>query len=159
MSEFPSESHQMLKPFEGTFRAEVKLWFGPGEPQVSTGTMTNTFELNHQFLSQSYQGDADDGPFPNFQGRGYWGYNTAANQFEGFWVDTASTIMMNETGEVDESGKVWTMCGEFHNPQDGQVMKKRSVITLVDDQSHVMEQFIESAQGEFKTMEIRYERA
>ena len=38
--------HQSLARFEGTWRAEVKLWMQPGaEPQVSQGTMTNTLVL------------------------------------------------------------------------------------------------------------------
>ena len=158
MSEFPSDHHQLLKPFEGKFSAVVTLWMGPGEPMVSTGTMTNSFELNNQFLHQHYEGDATDGPFPGFQGRGYWGFNTATNEYEGFWIDTASTLMMHESGAVDDSGKVWEMAGDFKNPQDGSDMKKRSVIKLEDNDHHTMEQFMATADGEFKTMEIKYER-
>ena len=43
-------------------------------------------------------------PFPDFEGRGFWGYNKNPRQYEGFWIDTASTIMQTEFGEVDESG-------------------------------------------------------
>ncbi len=158
MSEFPTDHHQRLEPFAGKFTAKVTLWMGPGDPMVSTGTMTNSFDLNGQFLHQNYVGDAVDGPFPNFQGRGYWGYNTASNEYEGFWIDTASTIMMTEAGSIDDSGKIWTMNGTFTSPQDGSEIKKRSVIKLIDNDNHMMEQFIETADGEFKTMEITYNR-
>ena len=62
--------HHKLKPFEGTFRAQVRIWMGAGEPVVSTGTMVNEFELDGRFLRQTYKGDPSDGPFGAFEGRG-----------------------------------------------------------------------------------------
>ena len=158
--EFPTEWHQKLAPFAGQFTAEIQLLMGPGEPQVITGVMTNGFELNNQFLQQVYAGDASDGPFPDFAGRGYWGYNTATNQYEGFWIDTASTLMMHETGDVDAAGKVWTMVGAFSHPQTGQRLTRKTVITLVDDDHHKMEQFMDGPDGqEMKTMVMNYTRS
>ena len=155
-----TEDHDRLKPFEGTFRAEVKMWMGPGEPHISTGTMTNTFELGGRFLNQTYKGDPNEGPFPGFEGRGYWGYNTTDKRYEGVWMDTACTQMQTEQGQVDGSGKVWTMHGEMTCPQSGQLMKKRSVITLTDNDHHTMEMFWDMGDGnEFKGMEITYARA
>ncbi len=67
--------------------------------------------------------------------------------------------MQTETGEVDESGKVWTMVGEMPNPsQPGQTMVKRSVITLEDDDHHRMEMYFDTGEGETKSMEIEYQR-
>ena len=47
-----TEHHERLKPFEGTFKGEVKMWMGPGDPMVSTGTMVNSLELGGKFLHQ-----------------------------------------------------------------------------------------------------------
>ncbi len=153
-----SEQHEKLKSFVGTFAAEVKLWMGPGEPMVSTGTMTSTLELGGRFLHQVFKGDPGGGPFPDFEGRGYWGYNTAARKFEGFWIDTASTVMQTETGDLDASGRIWTMIGETTYPT-GKAMQKRSVITLKDDDHHVMEMYFKGPDGnEMKGMEIQYTR-
>ena len=155
-----TDAHERLKPFEGTFQAEVKMWMGPGDPHTSTGTMTNAFELGGRFLKQNYKGHDVDGPFPNFEGRGYWGYNTVNNCYEGFWIDTAATFFQIETGQVDDSGKVWEMTGTMTNPQTGDPLVKRSVITLHDENSHTMEMFFE-AQGQpsCKAMEIVYTRS
>lgn len=155
----PGEAHAKLEPFAGTFHAEVKLWMGPGDPQVSTGTMVSSFDLGGTFLKQVYKGDPNEGPFPNFEGRGYWGFNKMTERYEGFWIDNASTMMQNETGELDASGKVWTMEGILPNPQAGGEMKKRSVITLIDDDHHSMEMYFETPDGESKGMEIQYSRA
>lgn len=155
----PGAEHDRLQPFVGTFTAEVRMWMGPGDPMVSTGVMTNAFDLGGRFLKQTYQGDDLDGPFPNFEGRGYWGYNTVDKRYEGFWIDTASTFMQNEQGDVDAAGKVWTMTGEMTNPESGEPMGKKSVITLVDDDHHTMEMYFSTPAGEMKCMEINYTRS
>lgn len=155
-----AEEHKRLAPFVGTFRAEVKIWMGPGEPSISTGTMINTFELGGRFLQQVYKRDSGGGPFANFEGRGYWGFNKATKKYEGFWIDTASTIMQMETGQVDKSGKVWTMAGSFTDPGSGRPMTKRSVITLQDKDHHSLEMFFPGPDGkDAKGMEIRYTRS
>jgi hypothetical protein len=154
----PGAEHERLRPFVGTFRADVKMWMGPGEPMVTTGTMVNTFRLGNRFLNQEYRGDATEGPFPNFEGHGYWGFNKATGKYEGFWIDTASTMMQNQAGTVDEAGKTWTMIGEMVDPS-GESVRKRSVITLEDDDHHRMEMYFVKGDQEFKGMEIRYTRA
>ena len=154
----PTEEHGRLKAFVGTFRAQVKLWMGPGDPAVSTGTMTNTMQLGGRFLHQEYRGDPGEGSFPDFQGRGYWGFNKATGKYEGFWIDTASTIMQFESGAVDRGGKRWTMAGEMTGP-DGKTLVKRSVITLQDVDHHMLEMYFTHGGEEKKGMEIRYTRA
>ena len=155
----PGAEHEKLKPFEGTFKSEVKMWMGPGDPMVSTGTMVNSWQLNGLFLHQDYKGDATEGPFPNFVGKGYWGYNPASGQYEGFWIDTASIMMQTETGTIDDSGKVWTMLSEVPNPHGEGMMQKRSIITLIDENTHKMDVFFIADGNEMKTMEINYARA
>ena len=156
----PGSEHQRLQPFEGTFKSEVKLWMGPGEPVISTGTMTSTWDINGLFMHQDYVGDPNEGPFPEFKGKGYWGYNTATEKYEGFWIDNASTIMQSESGTCDAEGKTWEMCGEMTCPQSKQQFKKRSVVTLIDNDHNKMETFHTGPDGnEMKTMEINYTRA
>ncbi len=156
----PVEQHGKMAPFAGTFKAEVKLWFGPGEPMVSTGVMTNTMELGGRFLQHDYIGDPCDGPFGEFKGRGFWGYNTQTNQYEGLWIDTACSSFQLEYGDVDASGKVWTMKGEMINPMNGEPLKKRTIVTLVDDDHHTMVSYQSGPDGlEYKAMEISYARA
>jgi Protein of unknown function (DUF1579) len=156
----PSPQHALLKPFEGTFRATVKLWMFPGEPIVQQGTMVNTFQLGGRFLFQDYTGDPSPPPFPTFLGKGYWGYNTATKIYEGFWVDNASTMMQFEKGDVDESGKIWTMTSSFVHPNTGQTMTKRSVIRLIDDDHNDLTSYTAGPDGkESRNMEITFVRA
>ena len=154
----PTEQHKRFELFAGTFKAELKMWMGPGDPIVSTGVLTSTLVLGGRFLQQVFKGDPGAGSVPVFEGRGFWGFNKATNKYEGFWIDTASTEMQTEVGEVDTAGRVWTMVGEITDPK-GNTLKKRSVITLEDNDHHKMEMFFSAPDAkEFKAMEIRYER-
>ncbi|MDX1503305.1 MAG: DUF1579 domain-containing protein [Thermoanaerobaculia bacterium] len=155
----PAPEHERLRPFAGTFRAEVRIWMGPGDPLVMKGTMENTLDLGGLFLRQVYTGDDVEGPFPAFEGRGFWGFNTVTGRYEGFWVDNASSVMQTESGEVDESGKVWTLRGEIPDPKTGDTLRRRTVITLHDPDHHTMESYFDREGGEQKAMEIDYERA
>ncbi len=156
----PGAEHALLKPFEGTFRSIVKLFFGPNETMVHEGTMKNTFTLAGLYLFQDYVGDPNPGPWPAFLGQGYWGYNFGTKQYEGFWIDNASSMMQMETGTVDDAGKVWTMMSSFTHPHSNQTVRKRTVIRLLDIDNHDMTTWMTDALGqEMKTMEITYRRA
>jgi len=156
-----TEHHAKLDPFVGTFKARVKFWMGPGEPQISTGTMENTWDLGGRFIKQVYTGDATEGPFLHLEGRGYWGYNTTTGKYEGFWIDSGSTVMQAEVGTLDETGKLWTMVGSnLIDPYSGKPMIKRNIIMLIDEGSHTAETFFVPPDGrETKSMEVTYIRA
>jgi hypothetical protein len=155
----PGAEHERLEPFTGKFKAEVKMWMGPGDPHVSMGTMNNSRVLGGLYLAQDYVGDAADPAFPGFLGKGFWGFNPVTRKYEGFWIDNASSIMQLENGDVDASGKVWTMHSEVPCPPNGDLFKKRSVITLIDEDHHRIEMYFTGQDGnEMKCMEISYQR-
>ena len=156
----PGPHHKLLKPFEGTFKSEVQMWMGPGDPMLSTGTIENKFHLNGLYLHQEYVGNRTDGPFPSFAGYGYWGYNMTAGEYQGFWIDNASTTMQLEAGNVDASGKVWEMSSEFVMPGTDAIMKKRTVFTVVSDDHHTMDSYMTPPGAEeMRSMFIGYQRA
>ena len=153
----PTADHERLKPFEGTFKSEVQMWMGPGDPMISTGVMVNTFQVGGLYLHQDYQGDETDGPFPTFQGGGYWGFNTSSQQYEEFWIDCASTMMQLEKGTVDETGKIFEMSSEFE--MHGAKIKKQSIFTVFNNDHHRMEAFMTPPNSEkMKSMVIDYRR-
>lgn len=156
----PGAEHKLLKPFEGTFRAKVSLWMGPGDPVIHHGVMVSAFQVGGLFLHQDYVGDAAPGPWPAFLGKGYWGFNSTTKLYEGFWIDNASTMMQLETGTVDTCGKVWTMQSTFVHPHIGQQVTKKSIIRLIDNDHHEMTTFIIGPDGkETRTMQIDYVRS
>lgn len=151
--------HARMTPLAGEFRATVRMWMGPGDPHVSTGVMVNTWDLGGRFLKQVYKGNDMEGPFPNFEGRGYMGYNDATGRWEGVWLDNAATMMHIDEGEYDESVGHWEMSGTLTNPENGLVMRKRSVFRVLDNDRHTMESWFAAPDGpEFKSMEIEFER-
>jgi hypothetical protein len=155
--------HEHLTKFEGTWRAEVKMWMGPGpetgaEPMISHGTMVNTLIFGGKFLEQSYKDDSG-----MFEGKGFFGYNPIEDRWEGFWIDTMATFMMTERGQYDQKAGAWTMTDELRDPGSGHMMKKRSVITMHADGTHTMETWFTPSEGgnagkESKCMEIGYTR-
>ncbi len=155
----PGPEHDRLKPFAGRFLADVSVWMGPGEPMLSTGTMVNKWDLEGLYLHQIYQGEPSEPGWPAFAGRGYWGYNFGTREYEGFWIDNASSMMQTETGNVDATGKTWTMNSEFIHPASGDKVRKRSEIRLIDIDHHEMEAWMASGDDpEHRTMLIRYRR-
>ncbi len=151
----PVVEHTKLEPFAGEFRATVKMWMDPaGEPMVSTGVMKNQWILGGRFLEQVYE---DDQGF--FSGRGHWGYNRTDGRYEGFWIDTATTMMMTESGQMDREGH-WTMTSTMSDPCGSGTMHKRTTIELVSPDEHVMTTYIrpEGMGSECKCMEISFIR-
>jgi hypothetical protein len=155
----PGIEHELFKQFVGTWKGKVQIWMGPGDPVESTGTMVNEMDLDGRFLKQTYTGDANDGPFPNFAGRGFFGFNNTTGKFEGFWIDTASNQMATEFGDYDEATKTWTMLGEM-NMGGGKTCGKRSVFTVLNENEQTLEMFFDMpGAGESKGMHIHYTRA
>lgn len=155
----PGDEHALMQPMVGAFRAEVSLFMGPGEPVVMRGSMRNEWDLGGLFLKQTYTGDpAADGQ-PGFDGRGYWGFNQTTGEYEGFWIDIATSMFQLERGSVDASGRVWTMIGQLPHPQGG-TLRKKSVITVESPDRHRIEQFLTPEGGEeFRSMQIVFTRS
>ena len=148
--------HESLARFAGTWRAEVKFWMDPAQPpQVSRGTMTNMLVLGGRFLQQEYRDDAG-----MFEGRGFWGYNTIDQRYEGVWIDSMATFFQIEHGQHDPAADTYTMVGTMTDPTSRRPMRKRSVIVYRGPNEHTLEMFFEGQAGrENKAMEIRYTRA
>ena len=152
----PGAPHEKLQAFEGTWDAAVQFWMQPGaDPVPSQGTMVNEWILGGRFLEQRYESDFMGSPF---HGRGLFGYSQLDQRYEGFWVDTMSTGMLIESGSYDESTRTFTMLGQVTNPADGQVMRKKTIITVESETRHTMAMhFSEGEPEEFwKCMEIVY---
>ncbi len=153
----PGPHHHLLDVFVGTWHATVTLWMQPeAPPQVSEGTMVNQWVLGSRFLEQRYEG----GLFgATFQGRGFWGYHNGAQRYEGFWIDSASTVMQTEHGSYDAATRTFKMEGGFPNPTTGAPMSRRTIIAIVSDDEHRMEMFMPGPDGvPAKVMEITYRR-
>ena len=152
----PGEFHKFLAKMEGTWKAEVKMWEGPGEPQVSQGTSVNTMVLGGRYLRQEFKSTMMDMPF---EGIGYTGYDNVMKRFQATWMDNMTTAMMVGTGSLDATGKVMTSIMTYSDPQSGKEVVSRSIGRIVDEKTHVFEMYGPGPDGkEIKMMEITYRK-
>jgi len=149
--------HEHLALFEGRWKAEVDLYFGPGaEANPMTGIMDTKLICNGLFAQQTYTGDQEF-MGRKFSGSGLFGYNGSADRWEGVWIDTASSAMQIGLGWMTEPGRRWEMSGTLTVP--GGAMRKRTLVTVNEDGSHGMEIFFTPPGGEeFRSVDARYTR-
>ena len=70
-----------------------------------------------------------------------------------------STAVMTSEGTFDAAGKVMTSWGTMDDVMAGKTVKVKSIVTVTDADTHVMEMYGPGPDGkDFKNMEIRYTR-
>jgi hypothetical protein len=153
----PGENHKLMETMAGTFKAVVKTFHGPGAPpEVSEGLSVNTMVLGGRYLRQEFKGEFMG---ETFEGVGFMGYDNVLKKFQGVWMDSMSTAMMNGTSALDKTGKVLNGATTYTDPATGKVKTTRDVMTLVDKDRHVSQMYEKGPDGkEFLMMEITYTR-
>lgn len=153
----PGPEHRALDPFVGTWRTAVSMWWSPdGPPDVSTGTMTNAWTLDGHHLEQRYSGTAGGQPF---QGQGTWGFDVAAGEYNGMWIDTMSTSMMVSRGKRSADGKTFVMTSTNTDPVSGKRVNSEEEIVIESPDRHTMTSYkLEDGKRVEKSMQIVYER-
>jgi hypothetical protein len=139
----------------GTWKAQVKSWMGPGEPQTSEGTSELSMILGGRFLKDEFHGNFMGQPF---EGHGLTGYNNMNKMYVGTWVDSMGTAIESMTGKMDAAGKVLTMTGTTEDPLTHKKSNVKYVTKIVDANNHVFEIWGDSSGKEMKQMEITYTR-
>jgi hypothetical protein len=150
----PNESHAKLKGMEGTWKATVKTWFAPGDPQVSEGVSENKLILGGRYLEQRYTGNMMGMPF---EGYGLTGFDVKKGVYTTYWIDNMSTAVMSATASMDASGKTMTSTYTADGP-DGKPMEYKNVTQIVDANSHLFTMYGVMGGKDVKQMEITYSR-
>jgi hypothetical protein len=130
----PGPYHDHLNVFEGNWKATVKHWRGPGEPEVSEATIKYEWILGGRFLRETVKGAFEGEPFEGF---GLIGYDNAKKQYCTVWCDNMSTGIYTSHGTCDDSGKVFTYYSTHTNPVTGEDEKGRSVAKVINDNTFV----------------------
>jgi uncharacterized protein DUF1579 len=151
----PGPQHEALKAMAGSWKAQVKSWMGPGEPQVSEGTSELSVILGGRFLKDEFHGTFGGQPF---EGYGLTGYDNMKKMYVGTWVDSFGTTISSMSGKMDAAGKVLTMHGTYEDPLTHKKSHVRYVTKIVDANNHVFEMYGDSTGKEMKQMEITYTR-
>jgi hypothetical protein len=151
------EEHRALDAFLGTWKATVTVYWSPdAPPDVSTGTMTNTWVLDGRHLEQRYDGFAGGEPF---KGLGTWGFDIAAGEYYGTWIDSMGTAIMLSTGPRSADGKTFKLTSVNTDPVSGKRVPSEEVIVIESPSRHTMTSYKLDGKKRTKWMEIIYERA
>jgi len=152
----PGEGHAKLKGMEGNWDAAVKMYMSPGAPTESKATATRKSIMDGRFIVEDYSGDFMGMPF---KGMGIFGYDNMQKKYVSTWLDNMGTGIMNSTGTVDATGKIFTYTGDSADPMTGKMVKMTMVTTIIDDKKHT---FVMNGPGpdgkDAKMMEITYTR-
>ena len=152
----PNEHHRALDVMAGDWTTEAWFAMAPGAPRDEhEGTAHNEWLMGGRYLGTSYEGKFGGMPF---EGHGVMGYdNINGNYFTG-WIDSMSTGLLLDKGQMSADGKTLTMGSEMKDPM-GNMVKTRSVTRIESKDRHVMEFWHAGPDGEFaKVGEIAFTR-
>jgi len=124
----PGPEHEVLKMMEGEWTAKVSMM-----GQESTGTMTNTMEMNGLWLVSRYEGEMMGS---EFTGLGLLSYDAASEKYVGTWVDSMTTALEPSRGTYDKAKKELTMDQAGVDPMSGERITMTQVTTIKDRDHH-----------------------
>lgn len=153
----PGERHKMLGTLVGDWKTEAKMWWDPKHPpEVTQGESHQTWIMDGRFVEQSYVGKMGR---DQFAGKGTIGFDNVRGRYISSWIDTMGTGMMTTEGQIDPSGKVITLNGEYVDPITKLSKQVRTVTTIESSDRHRFEMFEKSDAGdEIKSLEVIYTR-
>ncbi|RNL90752.1 DUF1579 domain-containing protein [Sinomicrobium pectinilyticum] len=153
----PGNMHKMLAMDEGVWNADITHWADPSAPpQTAGGTEVCEMVMGGRYLKTSFEGEFMG---ESFNGLGFTGYDNAKKEFFATWMDDMGTGIMIMRGAVPEDGSnTLEMKGSMVDPMTGNDLKVREVISRIDENTRMMEMFMEHDGAEMKTMEIKYSR-
>ena len=151
----PGPEHAHFAEAVGTWKTETKMWMGPGEPSVSTGTSKMEVIFGGRFMKEDFRCTMMDKPF---QGLALAGYDNIKKKHVTVWLDNSSTGIMLMEGTYDEATKTWTSYGDYEDPFTGPT-KMKNVCREIDKDTYIVEMYkIGTGGQEQKEMEITYTR-
>ncbi|MDJ0523462.1 MAG: DUF1579 domain-containing protein [Planctomycetota bacterium] len=149
----PGPSHKILMAMAGEWDTVMKHWMGPGEPNVTKGSATNTPALNGSFLRQEFSGDWSG---MKMHGTGFMGYDNFKKRYEAVWLDNFGSHMNILQGSAGKDGKTITLTYTWDGPM-GKI-PQRLRYTIPGKDGHKLEGWMTMNGQEVKHMEITYTR-
>ena len=124
----PGEHHARLAETAGSWNMEVKMWMGPGDPMVSTGTAERKMILGGRVLMEEVTSSMMGG---TMNGIAMTGYDNVTGKLWSTWTDSTSTGLTSSEGTYDAETGVYTFHGEMPDPMSGGM---KSVLCQVLDE-------------------------
>lgn len=152
----PGPHHEHLAQFVGTWHGDVKMWMGPGAPEMTEeSTVEVSWILGGRFLEWKHSGAFGDMPY---EARALEGYNNGDQRYESSWMDNFGTLIMFFEGSCSADGKSREMSSQFEDVVAGGTVGYRSVYEVIDENKFIYTAYMDKGDGEFKNMVITYER-
>lgn len=152
----PGEIHQKIAQCDGEWSFDMTMWMNPNAaPTTATGSTVNRMILGGRYQESVHKSTMMGMPF---EGHGLLAYDNAKKIFQSSWIDNMGTGIMNMEGTWDEATKSITFNGNSVDPTSGKDMKMKEIFTIVDDNHHTMQMYMDHEGKEFKTMEIKFTR-
>lgn len=150
----PSWGHEFLAKGAGEYTFVSKLWMMPDtEPTVSEGVAKGEMILGGRYLQMHHSGEMWGMPF---EGISLEGYDNAKKAFISTWIDNMGTGIMYATGNYNEENKTLTYNGTYCDPMDGKDKPFKQIGRFTEDNTLVLEMYMEVEGTEFKNMEITF---
>ena len=153
----PSKAHTDLALTQGIWEEEMTMWMAPGAPETkSTATVANKMIMGGRYLQGTHKGKIDG---MQFEGMSITGYDNALKKYFSSWIDNMGTGVMNMTGNWNEELKAMELSGTSVDPISGKQLPVREVLTIKDNDTHVLDMFMTTADGkEYQNMHIVMKR-
>ncbi len=141
-----SPHHAMLHKLVGNWQTRVRLHPGPGaEPVDSEGMADSELVLEGRALQTSYTGEFDG---RKMKGIGLDGYDLDLGHHFSFWMDTTNTGATYVSGDCSHEGNdVVTSVGEFKDPQTGEMVERKTILTVLSTSQYTYEEWHTRGEG------------
>ena len=152
----PGKEHEALKVFEGEWTFEGKFTMeGDKPPMEMKGTETSKMVMGGWYLNSDVKST-----FMGMSMEGRWTmtYSLFKKKYQASWIDSMMPNIFLSEGEVDATGKIFTLKGEGFD-MAGKAQPERWVIEVKDADNHTMAFYSPGPDGkEKKAGEITYKR-
>jgi hypothetical protein len=152
----PGPNHELVGRLAGKWTAKIRMWMGPGDPQVSDASATYEWALGGRYLVSHQVSSFAGMPF---EGMGIDGYDNGKQEFFSLWMDNMGTGVMHLTGQKDPDGQGWTLRGTMYDPSRGRDVPVRETMRFDGKDKYTFTMYDndpgpDGKPHEFKAMEI-----
>jgi len=151
----PGPVHERLSDLAGKWDVAIQYKLGE-KVQDGKATCEAKWILDGRFLQQDYHSRFQGKPFHVLQ---ILGYDNQKKKFIELMMDTMSTSVLHNEGEISEDGKVITNQGESRDPMTKKPIKLRTRYTISDRDHFTLEWYrVDEGGKEEKTVTLRHSR-
>lgn len=153
----PGKEHEALKVFEGDWTFQGKFFMEADKPPMEmNGTETSKMILGGWYLNSEVKSTFSGAPF---EGRWTMTYSVLKKKYQASWIDSMMAHVFVSEGEVDATGKIYTLTGDGFDPQTFKPIKERWVVEVKDAETHTRTFYNPGPDGkEKKSGEIVYKK-